>query len=308
MLRILLIVLFYTMFTGCSNHVEHVKIEPLKPLPIWVTSTQKDTPSLLFGVGSGDSYEGSVTSALNAAISKLNVSVSSSFSSKSESEKFSETEFIRASMQSINKMTVQNTKINNFKVNNTTQRGGKFYSLIEIDKIKFKKSLKLSISKDLREILKSYNLLKKNPFRLRSNKKRLYFQLSKIKYNNSLLTSLNGMENKSFSASINKLKYKIDSSNIIFKIASRKNKFSNILSETLLEHGFENGNDINVFLNYKVQKLNSLDKYKFKIVFKKGSNIVLLKIIEIKVRKGSNQISLVKQYFKDELNLLLEIQ
>jgi len=306
----ILILLFSIIifFSSCASKPLRVKQEPLKPLPAWVKSSKNDTDIFLYGVGSGSSYEDSVTSALNLAIAKLNVSISRSFVSELESQRFSETEFIQSSMKSVIKMTVKNTKINNFKVLNTVQRNNEFFSMVEINKIKLKKSLELSISKSIKELTGDFNLLKENPFNLRSNKESLYFRLSKIKYNNSLLTSLNSFENKNFTSSINKLKAKIDASNIRFKIISKKNVFSNILEESLLEHGFESGNDIKVSLSYSIERLNTLDKFKFKLVFKKDSRVILLRVFDIKVRKGSNQISLVKQYFKDDLDLLLEIK
>lgn len=271
----------------------------MKPLPSWVKESKKDTEKSLYGVGIGKSYKEAVSLALNNAISKLQVDISSSFASNIESETFSNNEFIRSSNQSKTKMIVKTTTVNNFKVLNVLQRSNKYFILIEINKLRFQESLKLSIDNDLKRLSIKYNIYKENPLKLREEKENLYLSLNQISYNNLLLKSLsnhyNSLEN------IEKLRNNLDKAKVIFKIISQRNIYSDILSEVMLEQGFINGNDINVYLNSSKEVLQTLDKFTFRVKFIKNNNIIAMRVIQIKVRRGSNEQSLVKQYFRDEL-------
>jgi len=76
----------------------------------------------------------------------------------------------------------------------------------------------------------------------------------------------------------------------------------------MLSYKFKNGNDIAVFTSIKKTPLTTLDKFSIKIEFKSKGSIIAIKTFDIKVRKTKNQLTLLKAYFKNELEESFKIK
>ncbi len=107
------------MITACSSSSTDVKptvVSSSSSLPTWYTQPQEDDKSYIYGLGQGDNRKSAINSALNDAVSTLNVSVSSRFHQQTSSRTNNGVEaYDKASQESIDVATNELT-LNNYEV------------------------------------------------------------------------------------------------------------------------------------------------------------------------------------------------
>ncbi|MDQ7067088.1 MAG: LPP20 family lipoprotein [Sulfurimonas sp.] len=124
------------------------------PVPKWVYSILPDNDKKIFGLAVGKDREAAIQAALNNMVSKLGITIESSFE---RSEKFSHS-YLKVSDKSVIKANISKIKINNYKVIKSHRLNYKeFAVLLETDKQILAKGLR-----DDLEIRKSAIVQKKN--------------------------------------------------------------------------------------------------------------------------------------------------
>jgi len=152
----LLSTLFLATFTGCNGSSEEVKptvVTNTNTLPSWYVDTQNNDNSYIYGLGMGDNRKESLNNALNDAVSTLNVSVSSTYTQKTNSATHNGLEnYDKQSQENIEIITDELT-LNNYKVVEQQQLGnGSHVVMVRIDKHQLFTSM-------LAELENSYKLL-----------------------------------------------------------------------------------------------------------------------------------------------------
>ena len=141
---------------GCGGAKPAVPKQPSQKaaLPAWYLNPPKDTPAIMYGVGSGEDRDGAIKAALVDMVSKLGVSIESTMQTKQES-------FGKYYAESINKSDIKSRvsqiKINNYEVADAKRISYRqFVVLVKTDKRKFAQGLKKEIDTKLSELEKRY--------------------------------------------------------------------------------------------------------------------------------------------------------
>lgn len=163
-----LLAVIVLLFSGCGA----TPIPPKKvtPPPSWVYSIlPNDSAEKMYGLGIGRNREDAIKVALNDMVSRLDVTLKSSYKSKEKVTNYSQSSVVTSDIES----TVSDIKINNYRVIKSYRLNYKeFAVMIVTDKRKFVKGLKEnlknseeSISNHLesiasRDVLTRYNMKK----------------------------------------------------------------------------------------------------------------------------------------------------
>ncbi len=144
-LTTLALLISLTMITACSSSSNDVKptvISNSSSLPTWYTQPQEDDKSYIYGLGQGDNRKSAINSALNDAVSTLNVSVSSRFQQQTSSRTSDGVEaYDKESRESIDVVTNELT-LNNYEViKHQHLSNGTDVAMIRVNKHKLFQSL-----------------------------------------------------------------------------------------------------------------------------------------------------------------------
>ncbi len=118
-------------FSGCIGGVAKKEV----PLPQWYLQAPSNTALFLYGEGEGNNLEEAKQNALNTMAASLVVSVSSSMQTNTKSILAVDGQASYSKDVSKNlKVEVQKIKFTNAKVKNSETIGGKFYTLMEVNR------------------------------------------------------------------------------------------------------------------------------------------------------------------------------
>lgn len=163
-----LLVIFALLFTACGSTPTPVK--KATPPPAWVNAIlPNDTSTKMYGLGVGKNREDAIKVALNDMVSRLNITLKSSFRSKEKVTNYSQSSVVTSDIEA----SVADIKISNYKVIKSYKVSYKeFAVMIETDKQKFVAGLKANLKDDeesisqrlesvlSRDILTRYNMKK----------------------------------------------------------------------------------------------------------------------------------------------------
>lgn len=282
---------------GCGQYnatptPNHTKIPP----PKWVYSIPPtDTDMYLYGQGIGKNREDAIKKALNDMLSKLSISVESTFKSKEKVEN----RYYSSTVTSEIKASVKKIKINNYKVVKSYKISYReFAVLIEVDRRKLFNGLSLDIENkesairkklldmDSKDRITQYNIA----IKMLHKTKELESLLAVMK---TLNPSFNIQKHRAFIARVERI-YEEVSKNLSFNIrGSAKSKvFVEKIKNFLAQKGFRlsknSENAVNVIVNVK----DNLVHQGIKIVVFDISVIVYDKGVRI----GGNNITIKERY------------
>ena len=133
------LILIATLFTNCSD--KNSTVQPTvnfvsNTLPEWYTQAPQNSTLYLYGIGRGESRKHAIGEALNDAVSTLNVSVSSSFSNRTDVSSRNGSENVSSSANSDLNVLVKEMELNNYKLLQHQTYGREELVLIQINKQK----------------------------------------------------------------------------------------------------------------------------------------------------------------------------
>ena len=257
-------------FLSCSNK-QNIQVNTQKEMPSWYTTPLKDTNKDLYGIGSGNSTDEAIKSALNNMISKLNISISSTFNSKTSTYKKYREYITQETEFSIN------TKVNDIYIGNYEVLKSKKYSydtflvLIKSNKQKFKSSLEKNINNEINNIIiKESNISNTNSLQRYSFYEKSISKLKEIfssilvlntldeSYDDSLYTSTFSKINKEFQKLKDTLTFSIHIKDLNSKIFVQEIKAGlNSSNKQVIKKEVHSKNHINIHLKSDVNYAKS---------------------------------------------------
>jgi len=152
-------VLFFSACGGTNPQVKEQLLEPKSDLPSWYINPPASERGVLYGVGEGVNKDDAVAHALSDILARLNVSISSSFSSKKVVREGRAESIDTMYIDKVSSI-VQTISINNYDIVSYKKLGFKKYAaLVKIDKKEFARSLKKEIQRSL-QITTDFDALK----------------------------------------------------------------------------------------------------------------------------------------------------
>ena len=107
-----LVSIFILIFSGCGGSTPTPAKKTI-PTPAWVNSIlPHDNDKQMFGMAIGKNREAAIQAALNNMVSRLGITIESSFQSKEKLEN----SYLQVSAENTIKADVSEIKINNYKV------------------------------------------------------------------------------------------------------------------------------------------------------------------------------------------------
>jgi len=163
-----LLVVFTLLFTACGSTPTPPK--NVTPPPAWVYSIlPNDTNTYMYGLGVGKNREDAIKVALNDMVSRLSVTLKSSFRSQEKVTKYSQSSVVTSDIES----SVSDIKISNYKVIKSYKISYKeFAVMIETNKLKFVAGLKANLKNDEESISQHLKNLRSRDVLTRYNEKK----------------------------------------------------------------------------------------------------------------------------------------
>lgn len=156
MIKLFLLSFVVVLFSACGGSAP----APAKkvPVPKWVNSVlPSDTPTTMYGLAIEKNRDSAIKAALTDMVSRLGITIESSFKSKQKVE----SSYSTLTVQNDIKADISKISINNYKVVKTHRISYKeFAVMIESDKPKFVKGLKDSLKVSKTSIKQKVNSLK----------------------------------------------------------------------------------------------------------------------------------------------------
>lgn len=217
-------------FSACGSTPSSPK-KVVSP-PAWVYAIlPDDTPTKMYGLGIGKNREDAIKVALNDMVSRLSVTLKSSFQSKEKVTNYSHSSVFTSDIKS----SVSDIKISNYKVIKSYRISYKeFAVMVESDKSKFIAGLKAKLKSDKESIKERFFSVASRDALTRYNvKKSLAKEAKKLATTVSIISLLDKNFNKatndkfiremekSYLSEANKLKFYIKSDSIAKPFAKR---------------------------------------------------------------------------------------
>ena len=263
-----LLVIFVLFFIACGSTPTPPK--KVTPPPTWVYSIlPNDTSTKMYGLGVGKNREDAIKVALNDMVSRLNVTLKSSFRSKEKVTKYSQSSVVTSDIES----TVSDIKINNYKVIKSYKISYKeFAVMIETNKQKFVAGLKANLKDDEESISQSLKSVLSRDIITRYNMKKLLAKEAK-KLNTSvniiaiLDKQFNAQKNRNFILSIEN-EYLKESNNLKFFVQSdfKSRKFAKKIQNFLAQKHFQISSNKRDSVLLSIKSKRNLNKSIVKIV------------------------------------------
>ncbi|MBA1433217.1 MAG: LPP20 family lipoprotein [Epsilonproteobacteria bacterium] len=194
LIQIATIFVLLLTFVGCGG----AKPAPAKvktPPPGWVYGVSPaDTQEKMYGLGIGKNREAAIKAALNDMVSKLSVTLQSSFKSKEKVENYYQTSTVTSNIEA----DIAKIKINNYKVIRSYKVNYKeFAVMIETDKQQFIRGLKDDLEQKYKNILQQLEHVNTENIIVRYNtKKVLSKEAEKLKSLIFIISELDPQFNK----------------------------------------------------------------------------------------------------------------
>ena len=296
-----IVTLFVILFTfaGCGG----VKPTPAKvktPPPSWVYGVPPaDTQTKMYGLGIGKNRESAIQTALNNMVSKLSVTLKSSFQSKEKVEDFYHTSTVTNNIEA----NIAKIKINNYKIIRSYRINYReFAVMIESDKQRFVRGLEDDLEQKYKDILQRLAHSKNDTIIVRYNStKELSKEAEKLKSSIWIISELDPHFDKSkYLHFITKMQttFLKESQNLKFYVnGDAKSKiFVEKIKNNLLKKSFNlvdrKRNAIRVFVKTEKRVSNSFVKivtYTIHITVYDGKNQIGGKTTVIKERDTDSQ-------------------
>lgn len=106
-------------------------------LPAWVSKPTADTPQFLFGIGSGESFDGAKNSALSDIASKFNVQVEAMYIAQQTISN----DRLNNNVKIDTKVKVQPTALTQFQISNTQKNNALYWVEVKLDRVKLARDL-----------------------------------------------------------------------------------------------------------------------------------------------------------------------
>ena len=181
------IVIVALLLTACGSTPTPAK--KVTPPPSWVYSIlPNDTASKMYGLGIGKNREDAIKVALNDMVSRLNVTLKSSFKSKEKVTNYSQSSVVTSDIEA----SVSDIKISNYKVIKSYKLSYKeFAVMIETDKQKFVAGLKANLKNEKESITRRLESIATRDILTRYNmKKSLALEAKKLNTTVSIISIL----------------------------------------------------------------------------------------------------------------------
>ena len=185
----LIFIVIVVFLNGCTSTSPSVKAKQIKQeIPSWITTPKNSTSKYMYGVSIGVDRQSAIKSALVNMVSKLGVSIESSFQSKQEVHNYYENNLVINNI----KANVSKIKVSNYEVVKSQQIGYKeFAVMIKTDKRKFLNGLDKEIKSKEKSMKFRLNSLKEEDILRRYNvKKMLSLEVDFLKANIIVLSEL----------------------------------------------------------------------------------------------------------------------
>ena len=265
----ILVVLSIILLGGCAEpKVQTLHTE--KTLPSWYLTPLLNNAEYIYGVGSGEDYDKSVKSALNNLISKLGISIKSTYKSNSNLQTGYREYFTKKTSTDLTS-EVKKIRISNYEIINTQKQKYDFYvTLVRSNKELFKKSLIDSTDQIYADIgFKNRNISKTNPltrYKFYENaSKTLHETLPTLLVINSLDENF---DNKKYLSQIKTIDLELDllqkNMRLYFTYSKGYELFTNALKSSINDSGIsistvskEDKNQLEIYTSYKVNKSSS---------------------------------------------------
>jgi hypothetical protein len=177
------LLLFINACQSVSLQTTQKILQSQKELPQWYTNPPKSTGNELYGVAEGQTQQDAIAHALSEIVARLNVSIASSFRSKSVVHEGTREGVAREYVDEISS-EVQKITISNYELLASHKLGFKRYAaLVKVDKKAFVQALKSELQ---REFFALQDLKKANTLNA----------LEKLRLYKEKLNALQGLENK----------------------------------------------------------------------------------------------------------------
>jgi hypothetical protein len=140
---------FMMMACGSTQSPQAPQQAQSSAAPSWYIQPPASDANTLYGVGEGVNKEDAIAHALSNIVARLNVSISSSFSSKSVVREGRTTSIDREYVDNV-KSEVQAIRVSNYETLSYKKLGFKRYAaLVKVDRASFARSLQKEIERDL---------------------------------------------------------------------------------------------------------------------------------------------------------------
>jgi hypothetical protein len=243
--KIVLVLLSIIFITGCGSSPTPPVTKKVKKMPSWVLSPTKDTPEYMYGVAVESDRETAIKAALSDMVSKLGVSLESSFESTQEVDNFYSSTLTKNKIKS----EVAKIKINNYEVVKSQRISYReFAVMVRSDKKKFLSGLKEEIKNKKNNIESKLEAVEsKDKLSKYNEKKRLAEEAKSLTSNVFIISQLDNNFNKnSYLKFINKIQneFEKEANSLSFYIIgdSKSNNFVNVIKNYLAKGGFNISN------------------------------------------------------------------
>jgi len=165
-----ILLLLFSTFVGCGVPTPTPK-EVKTPPPSWVYGVPPaDSKTKMYGIGIGRDRESAIKTALNSMVSRLSITLKSSFKSREKVEDSYHTSRVINNIEA----NIAKIKINNYKVIRAYRVNYKeFAVMIESDKKRFIKGLEEDLQERYKDIFEQLRDVKKDTILVRYNREKI---------------------------------------------------------------------------------------------------------------------------------------
>jgi len=285
------------LLVGCGATPAPTKIKT--PPPGWVYDVSPvDTQTTMYGIGIGKNREDAINIALNDMVSKLSVTLQSSFKSKEKVEDSYQTSTVTSNIEA----DIAKIKINNYKVIRSYRINYReFAVMIETDKQQFIRGIKENFEEKYKNILQRFkNVVSANIIERYNTKKQLSKEAKQLESSIFIISELDPIfQKKKYLQFISEMQnaFLKESHNLKFSVKGDRNSklFIEKIKNNLVEKHFvlthSNKNAIKIYLQTDKRLSNSL----VKII----TYTIHISVYDYKNRIGG-KITVIKERYTDK--------
>ena len=256
--------LFLMMSLSACMGTTPIVVKQKAPVPEWVNAVlPNDTPSTMYGMAIAKNRELATSAALSDMISRLGVSIESTYESVEKSSSYHTSLKVQNSIKS----EISKIKINNYKVIKSYRISYKeFAVMVQSDKQKFVRGLKSDLSDKISSLKqREYALRGVDSFRKYRAKKLIMEDAKSLVPTILMIQEVDGSYNKQKDMDFVTQKEKSfleESSKLKFFVSGDKKSqpFVNVIKNDLTSHGFRVSNSANKAVVIKMKTTDNLNR------------------------------------------------